>query len=130
MIRYLALLIIGIIGLVASATPANTYAADLFPDKAICDKTPNAAVCKDKTTRDPLSGDDGVIVKIAQIVAYIAGGVAVIVILIGGIYFITANGDANKISSARSAVINTLIGLIVVVLAQAIIIFVVRRLDL
>jgi hypothetical protein len=49
----------------------------------------------------------------------VAGIVAVISIVIAGISYITAAGSADKITSARRRIVNSLIGLAIVVIASA-----------
>lgn len=55
-----------------------------------------------------------------------AGIVAVIVIIIAGFIFVTSNGDANKISRAKQAILGSVIGLVVIMLAFVITQFVIR----
>lgn len=56
------------------------------------------------------------------------GIVAVIVIIISGYKFITANGEAAKVASARNTLLYSVIGLAVAMLAWAIISFIVNNL--
>lgn len=55
---------------------------------------------------------------IIKIISYIAGIVAVIMIIVSGFKFMTSGGDSGKVASARNALIYALIGIAVVVLAQ------------
>lgn len=103
----------------------NTYGNLCSASGRNADKS---AVCEDKTKNDPLTGSDGLLIKIANIIAYVAGAAAVIMIIVAGIRFITANGDANTISSARGTIISALIGLVIIALAGTIINYVVSRL--
>jgi len=91
-----------------------------------------SAACNSKNTdpnNNPLTGDDGLLVKITNIVAYAAGVAAVIIIIVSGLKFITANGDAGNIANARGTLINAVIGIIVIVLARALIIFVIKKVN-
>jgi len=59
------------------------------------------------------------VVKLAiNILSFVAGVIAVIVIILSGLKFITSGGDANAISSARRSILYAAIGIVVVVLAQ------------
>ena len=74
-------------------------------------------------------GDNGAAVSHAIAVAInllsLAVGIAaVVMIIVAGLQFITASGDSNKISSARTSIIYALIGLVIVVFAQTIVHFV------
>lgn len=86
-----------------------------------------STVCQ-TTNTDPLTGPNGVLVKLTHVIAFFAGAVAVILVIVGGIRYMIATGDAAGIKSARDTVINALIGIVIIVLAQAIITFVISRL--
>lgn len=58
---------------------------------------------------------------VVNILSIIIGVVSVIMLIIAGFRFITANGDANAISSARNTIIYAIVGLVIAVLAQAIV---------
>jgi hypothetical protein len=121
--RFLVLL--GVINLaLVFALPATTLAAtDVFKD--VCSKpgTSESAVCqKDgNTTSNPLTGPNGLIVKITRIVAIIGGAAAVIIIIISGLRYILSDGDAKQTSEARSGILYAAVGLIIIVLAASII---------
>lgn len=76
---------------------------------------------------DPLAGKNGVIVRATRLVAIVAGFASVVIIIIGGINFTLSGGDSSKTTSARNTIINAAVGLVIIVLAQAIITFVVSR---
>jgi hypothetical protein len=78
----------------------------------------NSSTCKTNGS-DPITGRNGVLYKVSRAVALIAGIAAVIVIIVGGFMYITAGGDAGRAKNARSMIIGAIIGLIVIVLAEA-----------
>lgn len=88
--------------------------------------TPTA--CGVDATKNPLTGPNGTLKKISLVIATIAGLVAVIIIIVAGLQMITANGDAQKVASARSAVIGSIVGLVIIVAAESIVIFVISKL--
>ena len=55
------------------------------------------------------------------------GIVAVIVIIIGGINYMTSAGDASKVKKAKDTILYGIIGLIICVLAFAIVNFVIKN---
>ena len=60
-------------------------------------------------------------------VAYFwAGAVAVIVIVIAGFFYVTANGNAQQIERAKNAILGGVIGLIVIMMAFVITQFVIN----
>lgn len=50
-----------------------------------------------------------------------AGVIAVVYLVYGGILYITAGGDAEKATKGRTAVINAIIGIIIILLAYVIV---------
>ena len=56
---------------------------------------------------------------------FIIGAVAVIMIIVGGIRYVTSGGDANAATSARNTIMYAVVGLIVAALAYALVQFVI-----
>lgn len=83
-------------------------------------------VCHAPTT-DPLTGNNGVIVKATNIIALVAGVAAVIIIILAGIRFILSSGDSAKTGQARETIIYASVGLAVIVLSRTIITFIVSK---
>lgn len=76
-------------------------------------------------TEDP-SGTT--VTEIMSLVFAIAGGVALIVIIVAGMQFMLSRGDPQKAATARSAVIYAVIGLVISTIAFSIVTFVVDKL--
>lgn len=70
---------------------------------------------------------ESTVVQIVQWVLGFLGLVAVIMILIGGFQWMTAGGNEEKVASAKKVISAAVIGLIIVLLAWAIVIFVVSQ---
>ena len=85
-----------------------------------------AARC-DGCPRD-LFGDNGVFKQVTNTVLYIVGIIAVIMLIIGGIRYVTSGGDAKKVTDAKNTVLYAIIGLIISFLAFAIVNFVITAL--
>ncbi len=64
---------------------------------------------------------------IMNVVYLLAGMVAVLVIVVAGFIFVTSNGDANKIGQAKQAILYSVIGLVVILMAFAITQFILGR---
>lgn len=75
-------------------------------------------------TNDPVTGPNGILRKITTIVAVIAGIAAVIILIVGGMEYITSGGDAQKAAGARSTIIGALVGLVIIAAAEGILTFV------
>jgi hypothetical protein len=106
----------------ASAFAYNPFGKSVCPGGV----TDSSAVCK-SAGGDPLTTKNGLIWKVTIVIASVAGIVAVIVLVIGGIRFISSNGDAEQIKQAKNTIVYAIIGLAVIVLGQSIIMFVLSR---
>lgn len=73
------------------------------------------------------SGDSApnLIKNVINLLLYLVGIIAVIAIIIGGIRYTTSNGDASSVKAAKDTVLYAVIGLVVAILAYAIVNFVV-----
>ncbi len=109
----------------ASAQVVNPY-DDLC--KNATDEVKNSSVCQVDGEKDPIAGQEGVIIRTVTILSYIVGFASVLMVILGGLKFITANGDPNSISSARNTVLYALIGVAVFLSSQIIVRFVISRL--
>ncbi len=65
--------------------------------------------------------------SILNTVYFIAGAVAVLVIVIAGILLVTSSGNPERVKTARFAILAAVIGLVVVLMAAAITAFVIRE---
>ena len=72
-------------------------------------------------------GVEGLIKMAVNLLSIVAGIIAVIMIMIAGLKYITSQGDAAQISSAKNALIYAVIGLMIAGLAQVIVQFVLAR---
>ena len=85
-----------------------------------------AARC-DECPRD-VFGDNGVFKQVTNTILYIVGIIAVIMLIIGGIRYVTSGGDAKKVTDAKNTVLYAIIGLVIAFLAFAIVNFVISAL--
>ena len=72
-----------------------------------------------------LFGNNGVFKQITNTVLYIVGIIAVIMLIIGGIRYVTSGGDSKKVTDAKNTVLYAIIGLVIAFLAFAIVNFVI-----
>lgn len=112
------LLTLGIIGFGSFVLSPITGAEDLYQ----CNEPQNAdlLVCRDKD-KDIMS----TIKTTINIILYILGSLSVIMIIYSGILYITSGGDANNVTKAKNTMLYSIIGLIVALLAYAIVNFVI-----
>lgn len=62
---------------------------------------------------------------ITNVLLFLLGAIAVIMIIIGGIRYVTSNGDSSATKAAKDTILYAVIGLIVAILAYAIVNFVI-----
>lgn len=112
------------LGLVATpmAFGSVTYAAN---NKADACKGVSAIGGGDACT-DPDAGNQlgNFIKQIINILLFIIGAVAVIMIIVGGLRYVTSGGDASSTKAARDTILYAVVGLVVAVMAFAIVNFV------
>ena len=75
-----------------------------------------------------IDGKDGLIKTVVNILLWAVGILSVIMIIFSGFRYITSAGDASKTKSARSTLIYSVVGLIVAIMAWAIVNMVINRL--
>lgn len=90
-----------------------------------CALNSSSAACQDLSKQDGLSN---ILKNATNIVLFIAGALAVIMIIYGSIRFMTAHGNEKQVESARLIVTYSVIGLIIALLAYALVNFVLSNL--
>lgn len=65
------------------------------------------------------------ITRVINLMLFLIGAVAVIMIIIGGIKYVASNGDQGSVQSAKNTIMYSVVGLVVAILAFAIVNFVV-----
>lgn len=64
---------------------------------------------------------NGLIVRVIKIMLGIAFGVAVLFLIIGGFYYITAQGNEESAAKGKQTVINALIGIVIIIMSYVIV---------
>ncbi len=104
----------------SALTIAPAFAACSNPKNCVSSGVDSAGGSAAKTA------DPGAIVKsIVNVLLFIIGAVAVIMIIIGGIRYTVSQGDQSQVSSAKNTILYAVIGLLVAIFAYAIVNFVV-----
>lgn len=121
-IAFVSAIIAGIIGLNAlNILPVS--AVDNVCNTDASAEVKAAAGCSGYSTGDKLPS---VVTNILEGIILVMGLVAVVFIIIGGVQYITSTGDPSKTKKAKDTILYSVIGLIVCVLAFAIVNFVVQ----
>ena len=116
------------LGTVLFALPAKGYAVDVISGPC-SNGAAASSVCKDNNTggSNPIFGPTGILTVAVRILSILVGVFAVVFIIVQGIRMVLSNGDAQSVASARNGVIYALVGLVVAVLAQALVAFVLNK---
>jgi hypothetical protein len=117
--------------LIPALTMGSAYAVNIFPGcqpgGSLAEQ--GATVCKDVTSSDTNSDPIYKIIKAAiEVISFVTGVAAVILILISGIRFMTSGGEPSKVSEAKSTLLYAAIGIFIVIVSQGIIALVLNRL--
>ncbi|HEV2402939.1 MAG TPA: hypothetical protein VGS08_01940 [Candidatus Saccharimonadales bacterium] len=107
--------------------PATTAAASNLFGQPCGQGGTSSVVCNTPASSNPVAGPNGIIVKVTRIVAVFGGAIAVIMMIVGGIMYVLSAGDANKVNTAKDTILYAAVGLLIIALAQAIVVFVVDR---
>lgn len=120
----------------ALAVSSPAFAASDTVSNALCSGANNLAIntgggnstdCEDSGTDSAESKVNETITQIINVFSTLVGVIAVVMIIWGGLRYITSGGDSGKISNAKNTIIYALLGLIVVALAQFIVRFVLAK---
>lgn len=112
----------------AVAVPAFAFTESSFAvtqKEAVCE---GIGGCDDNNT-DPdktaASKVQKLITNIINIMSWAGGVICVIMVMLGGFWYLTSNGDAAKVTRGRQTITYALVGLVIIALAQAIVRFVI-----
>lgn len=122
---FAGVLLLAVLPLVTSQPVFADCISDPTSAGCPCALNSSSAACQDLSKPDGLSNT---IKNATNIVLFIAGALAVIMIIYGAIRFMTAHGNEKQVESARLIVTYSVIGLIIAILAYALVNFVLSNL--
>ena len=70
---------------------------------------------------------DSIIKLVINIFSLLVGVVAVIMIMVGGLKYVTSGGDSGNVTGAKNTILYAIVGLVVVALAQIVVKFVLNK---
>ena len=71
-------------------------------------------------------GDEGIFKKVVNILLFVIGAVAVIMLIYGGIQYVISGGAQDKVANAKNTILYAVVGIVVAILAFAVVNFVVQ----
>lgn len=120
--RYLQYLFTSL-GIMTVLTPVVAVAAPVDVFKAC--RNASSEVCTNTGANDEVFGANGIFSRIINTLFIVIGIIAVIIIIIGGLRYVLSAGDQNAVNNAKNTILYAVIGLIIAILAYAIVNFVV-----
>lgn len=120
------------LGYKAAATSAMALSYAQVAKGAECNPTNStiadgAACAAPKGASDNLFAAGGIFQQISNTLIFLVGAIAVIMLIIGGLRYVTSNGEAASIKGAKDTITYAIIGIIVAILSFAAVSFVIGR---
>jgi hypothetical protein len=109
-------------GVPATNTPGT-------PDNPDGGQTASTVCAEKENDENPISGPNGLLIRVARFISLLIGIAAVIIIIFGGIKYITSGGKPESVSSAKSTIVYALVGILIALLSQGIIVFVINQIE-
>lgn len=132
--KQLSFIIIGLVTLLGALMPVTAMAAsNVFDANGTNDVCGNkgayeSAACSSQRKDNPVVGPKGILNHAVHLLGFVGGIAATIVIFVAGIYYVVSEGQSEQVALAKRALIGALVGLVIIILAQAIITYVLDRL--
>ncbi len=129
-----AFAIIGSTALFAGAAHAETAAEKAAAEActgAGVNSAPltNGVACSKPTgVSNDLFGANGIFHTVANVLIYLVAAVSVIMLIVGGLRYVLSGGESSAVKGAKDTILYAIIGIVVAILAYALVSFVVTRL--
>lgn len=83
-----------------------------------------ASSAKGNSTPTDLFTNDGVFRTVVNVLLFIIGAIAVIMLIIGGIRYVVSGGDQSAVTGAKNTILYAIVGIVIALLAYAAVNFV------
>ncbi len=113
-----AILVLGVATVPVVLAPSPTLAAPS------CTGTDCVTTGAKKSGIDDNVTVDGTIKNVTNVLLFLIGAVSVIMLIVGGFRYVASNGNADQIKAAKNTIMYAIIGLVVAIVAYAIVEFV------
>lgn len=127
---YLKMLILIIFVILFEPMIVNAQAVNNEIKDACTNSATNSSLCADfQANVDPASDPVSKLAKtITDIFAFFAGIIALIYLIFGGFKYVKSAGNAEKAASGRQTIIYALVGIIIIIVAQQLVLFIISKL--
>lgn len=108
------------------AVIGSVFSALIFPTLSLAMSQMEAGALAVRGSDQPLAlfGATGIFTVISNTAMFLIGALCVLMVVFGGFRYVISGGDAAKVTSAKNTILYAIIGVIVAVLAYAIVSFV------
>lgn len=113
-----------LISFMLAILPVTVSAAGLWGG---CENVTDSVICDSYDDKD--EDVNNFVGNLMDVLIWIVGVAAVIMIIVGGVKYITSGGDANKLTSAKNTILYSVVGLVVALFAYAIVTWIIGGLQ-
>ena len=125
---FTSLTLVGLFGQRANAACTELDTSTCTPADDVCAGIGSTAASGSGCAEPTGSGSVQNAIKVAvNVLSWVVGITAVIVVIFGGFRYVTSGGDSTKVGSAKNTILYAVIGLIVVAMAQVIVRFTLNK---
>ncbi len=126
--RYVLVAMVLVVGIVAMVSPLTPVAYAVDPKSAACEGVKlTGGDCDLNSAGATNAKVNSTVSLVVDILSWVVGITAVIMIIIGGFKYITSQGDSNNVNSAKNTILYAVVGLVIVAFAQIIVKFVLTK---
>lgn len=97
----------------------SALAAVILANPVLATIQSGAGSAKGSDQPSVLFGNTGVFSEITNVLLFVVGAIAVIMIVIGGLRYVLSGGDAKQVEAAKNTILYAIVGIIVAILAYA-----------
>jgi hypothetical protein len=118
----LALMPVGVFGAAASADCPTASSANTPQSQVLSSVGEAGGNCSEDQVTNTISAA-------VNILSYVAGVAAIIMLILSGFRYITSGGDSSKVAAAKNTLVYALVGIVIAVLAQVLVRYVITQAD-
>lgn len=119
----------GAASIATMAMPVGTAYADNACNPDLSNPLQSGADCSHANgTSNNLFATGGVFQTISNTLIFLVGAVSVVFLIIGGLRYVISNGDSKQVEAAKNTILYAIIGIVVAVIAYALVQFVIHSL--
>lgn len=114
----------GAIGTISAALLSVVLApSSLAFDRSMMEGATAAKGVDQATT---LFGTAGVFTTVSNVMLFVVGAISVIMVIVGGLRYVVSGGNSGNITAAKNTILYAVVGLIIAIMAYAIVNFVIQ----